>query len=77
MSISERTECMTWYNDQMNNVFENKLVLEKLCQDDVTVLRQANRIYRREFMEIGNIADFLESFTIAYACNKVLRKQFL
>jgi hypothetical protein len=28
-------------------------------------------------MEIGNIEVFLESVTIASACNKVLRKQFL
>jgi len=41
MSISERRKFMTWYNDQKNNVFDNKLVLEKYCHDDVTVLRHA------------------------------------
>jgi hypothetical protein len=40
-------------------------------------LRQASQIFRREFIEIGNIEVFLESFTIASACNKVLRKRFL
>jgi len=28
-------------------------------------------------MQIGNLEDFLESITIASACNKVLRKRFL
>jgi len=77
MGISERREFMTWYDDEKNRVFDNKLVLEKYCQDDVTVLRQACQIFRREFMEIGNIEVFLQSFNIASACNKVLRKLFL
>jgi hypothetical protein len=77
MSVSERMEFMTWYNDQKNEVFDIKLDLEKYCQDAVTVLRQACQIFRREFIEIGNIDVFLESFTIASACNKFLRKRFL
>ena len=77
MGISERREFMTWYDDKKKRVFDYKLVLEKYCQDDVTVLRQACQIFRREFMEIGNIDVFLETFTIASACNKVLRKRFL
>ena len=55
MSVCERREFMTWYNEQKNKVFDNKLVLEKYCQHDVTVLRQACRIFRREFILIGNI----------------------
>jgi len=58
MSISERREFMTWYNDQKNKVFDNKLVLEMYCQDDVTFLRQASQIFRRELMQIGNIEVF-------------------
>jgi len=71
MSVSERKEFMTWNNDQKNKVFDNKLVLEKYCQNDITVLGQACQIFRREFIEIGNIEVFLVSFTIASACNKV------
>jgi len=65
---------MTWYDDEKNRVFDNKLVLEKYCRVDVTVLRQACPNFRREFIEIGNIEVFLESFTVASPCNKVLRK---
>jgi hypothetical protein len=52
-------------------------VLEQYCQDDVTVLRQACQIFRRDFMEIGNIEVFLEAVTIACECNKMLCKKFL
>jgi len=34
-------------------------------------------VFRREFIQIGNIEVFLEAITIVSACNKVLRKQFL
>ena len=77
MSPSERSEFLEWYAGQQHAVFDNRRVLEQYCQDDVTVLRQACQIFRREFMEIGHIEVFLESFTIASACNKVLRKRFL
>jgi len=67
---------MAWYNEQKLKVFDNRHVLEQYCQDDVTVLRQACRVFRREFLEIGNIEVFLVALTIASACNKVLRKKF-
>jgi hypothetical protein len=56
---------------------DNRNVLETYYQDDVTVLRQACIVFRREFIEIGNVDVFTESVTIASACNKVLRKLFL
>jgi len=41
--------------------FDNRHVLEPYCQDDVTVLRQACGVFRREFMQIGHIDVFVES----------------
>ena len=76
MSAGERREFMAWYNEQKVKVFDNRHMLEKYCQDDVTVLRQACRVFRQEFLEIGNIEVFLEAMTIASACNKVLRKKW-
>jgi hypothetical protein len=58
-------------------IFDNRRVLEQYCQDDVTVLKQTCQAFRREFKEIGNIDVFLESITLASACNKVLQKLFL
>ena len=42
-----------------------------------SLLREACRVFRREFIEIGNVDDFLVVITIASASNKVLRKPFL
>jgi len=47
MSEGERREFMAWYNKEKVKVFDNRLVLEQYCQDDVTVLRQACRVFRR------------------------------
>ena len=52
-------------------------MLEQYCQDDVTVLRQACQLFRRDFMDVGNVDIFLEFCTIASECNKLLRKWFL
>jgi hypothetical protein len=77
MSDSERPEFLDWYECEKDKFFNNRRVLESYSQDDVTVLRQACQIFRREFMAIGKIEVFLEAITIASACNKVLRKRFL
>jgi len=76
MGEGERSEFLEWYETQ-EPPFDNRRVLEQYCQDDVRVLRQACRAFLREFMETGNLDVFLESITIASACNKVLRKRFL
>ena len=68
---------MAWYNKETLKVFDNRHVLEQYCQHDVTVLQQACRVFRREFLEIGNTEVFLEALTLASACNKVLRKKCL
>ena len=77
MREDERKEFLVWYESQRSETFDNRYVLESYRQDDVTVLRQACRVFRREFVQIGHIDVFVESFTIASACNKVLRKRFL
>jgi hypothetical protein len=77
MSESERIDFLEWYEGQNGEVFDNRRVLESYCQDDVTFLRQACQVFRRECIQIGNIEVFQESITIASACSKVLRKRFL
>jgi len=77
MSASEREDFLAWYEVQRDQLFDNRRVLASFCQDDVSVLREACRILRREFLQIGKINVFLESIPIASACNKLLRKRFL
>jgi len=76
MGEGERNEFLAWYESQKESVYDNRQALESYCQDDVTVLRQACRLFRRELMHVGNITVFLETVTIASTCNKVLRKIF-
>jgi len=52
-------------------------VLEQYCQDDVRVLIQECLLFRRDYLEVGNVDVFIESCTIASACNKVFRNRFL
>jgi len=49
MSGGERKEFLAWYETHKSDLFDNRLVLEAYCQDDVTVL-QACRVFRREFL---------------------------
>jgi hypothetical protein len=77
MSDTERKEFLEWYETQKTEIFNNRRVLEEYCQADVTVLRQACQVFRREFIQIGQVEVFLESMTIASACNKVLQRLFL
>jgi ADP-glucose pyrophosphorylase len=58
MSASERREFTSWYEEQKDRVFDNRRSLEDYCQEDVTVLREACTIFRRDFIEIGNIEFF-------------------
>jgi hypothetical protein len=73
----ERKEFLAWYETRKFQLFDNSHVLETYCQDDVTVLGQACRVFRRVFLQLGNFEVFLESLTIASACNKVLLRKFL
>jgi len=61
MSGGEREEFLACYETRKSQEFHNKHVLEEYCQDDVTVLRQACRIFRRESLQIGNIEVFLSN----------------
>ena len=46
----ERREFLAWYESQKSEpIFDNRRALETYCQDDVTVLREACRVFRREF----------------------------
>ena len=73
MNESERKEFMAWYDKQKDMVSNNRHLLKQYCQDDVTVQRQACQIFRKDFIEDGNVNVFLEPCTIASACNKGFR----
>jgi hypothetical protein len=49
-------ERVPWYETTAKNyVFDNRLVLERYCLADVTLLGEASRTLRRTFLQIGNV----------------------
>ena len=44
MGEEERSEILAWYDSPKSELFDNRRVLEKYSQNDVTVLREAYRI---------------------------------
>jgi hypothetical protein len=75
MREAERKEFLSWYvTVAKTEVFDNRRMLENYCQADVAVLREACQTFRKHFLQIGNAEVFLESMTIASACNKLFRK---
>ena len=73
----EREKFLALYETRKSRLYHNRKFHVTYCHDDVTVQRQACGVFRREFLQIGNIEVFLESLIIASACNKVLRLTFL
>jgi len=60
MQEDERKEFHVWYESQRSETFDNRHVLETYCQDKVTELRQACRVFWRKFMHTGHIDVFVE-----------------
>jgi hypothetical protein len=67
MGEEDKSEFLAWYESQKSEepFFYTRRVLEKYRQVDVTVLREACRDFRCEFMHIGSIDLFLESIMFA------------
>ena len=55
--------------------FENEIV--KYCLSDVNILRKACFAFRKNFIEVRGTCPFTEACTIASACSKLHRKNFL
>jgi predicted esterase YcpF (UPF0227 family) len=45
MGESERRDFLSWYAERKDEVFDNRRVLERYCQYDVTVLREACQLF--------------------------------
>jgi len=51
MAVGEREKFLAWYEAHKSHSLHNKHVLEEYCQNDVTVLRLACRIFARSFAD--------------------------
>lgn len=68
-----------WYDEQVSNnyVFDFEKEILEYCISDVEILAQASIKFRAMFLQECNIDPFLESITIASACNLAFRRNFL
>lgn len=78
----QQNECerfLIWYDEtkRSNYVFNFTREITHYCKTDVTILRSVCMAFRKMFMECGRVCPFEESTTIASACSRVFRKNFL
>ncbi|XP_063934061.1 uncharacterized protein LOC135145859 [Zophobas morio] len=79
MMPDERARFVNWHNEQIesNAVFDMGKEIVKYCIQDVDLLRKGCLKFRDCFISGYGIDPFLESLTIASACNLVFRRNFL
>ena len=77
ISTSKREEFLLWYEKQRGCVFKMKSELIEYTISDVKILRLCCMTFRKMMIDIGNTDPFLEGCTIASACSRPYRKNFL
>lgn len=79
MFTEDRLKFLQWYDEQIKKdyVFNMRDELRGYCISDVDILRRACLKFRKYFLEECNVDPFLESVTIASACNLLFRRNFL
>ena len=77
MEFSAREKFLKWHHDQKDKVFNFKEEIEKYCQSDVEILRKASLKFKQLFMSILSVDAFASSTTIASACMRGYRTNFL
>ena len=79
MSSLEKLEFDAWFNHLSSTGYTFKFADEivKYCLSDVNILRKACSAFRQDFIKIGGTCPFAEASTIASACSKIFRKNYL
>lgn len=80
MPTNVRTDIFEpWYRELKNEgyVFDFQKEIVGYCRNDVTILRQACMVFRKMFIAVGAVCPFDEGTTIASACFRIFRKNFL
>jgi DNA polymerase type B, organellar and viral len=79
MSEKDRIDFEIWHDtlSSQNFIFDNFRELVKYCINDVFILMQACDKFSTLFKQLSNFDVFPNSITIASACNKVFRTNFL
>ena len=79
MSTKERQEFLRWYEERRNTeyVFDFEKEIEEYCRSDVDILRRCCLQFKQLMEEACNLDPFKYCVTIASACNRVFRQEFL
>ena len=79
MSTKERQEFLAWYEElkSTNYVFDFEKEIEEYCRSDVDILRRCCLEFKKLMEESCNLDPFKHCVTIASACNRVFRQEFL
>ncbi|KAI3356666.1 hypothetical protein L3Q82_003297 [Scortum barcoo] len=76
MSASDRDAFLAWYRDASRGVFDFKKEALKYCRQDVDILAEGCLRFRDQFVKDTQVDPF-SCITIASACTKVFRTNFL
>ncbi|XP_055856072.1 uncharacterized protein LOC129919242 [Episyrphus balteatus] len=77
MRTEERAIFLKWYSEHKNDYFDMENELVEYCKSDVKILTGACLEFRKLFLTQCNVEPFIESVTIASACNLLYRRNFL
>lgn len=79
LSADSRKELLDWHMQQkeQKSIFNNREKLKEYCDLDVKILRIACLKFLQLFWEENKIDPFLDANTIASACNKVFKSNYL
>ncbi|KAG5880700.1 hypothetical protein JTB14_024272 [Gonioctena quinquepunctata] len=77
MKKDERKTFLEWYEKHKNEEFVLQRELVEYCIADVDILTKACLKFRDQLLTTTNVCPFIEATTIASACNKVFRRNFL
>ena len=77
MKEEDRDNFLQWYKEHKNDQFNMQQDLVDYCVSDVEILSRACLKFREQLINTTNVCPFTEATTIASACNKVFRRNFL
>ncbi|XP_023312382.1 uncharacterized protein LOC111692561 [Anoplophora glabripennis] len=77
MKPEDRSKFLEWHEEHRDDEFDMQRDLVEYCISDVEILTAACLKFRQQLMETGNVCPYTEACTIASACNKVYRRNFL
>ncbi|XP_018574533.1 uncharacterized protein LOC108913463 [Anoplophora glabripennis] len=77
MKPEDHSKFLEWHEEHKDDEFNMRRDLVEYCISDVEILTAACLKFREQLMETGNVCPYTEACTIASACNKVYRRNFL